>query len=195
MGKSHTCWAAIFAIAMTMNGGRCARGQEPAAPSAAWQAKVHEAMPLLGHRNWILIVDSAYPLQNSSGIETIETGAPMEEVLRDVLDDVHHSIHVRPVVYLDAELPFVPEQDAPGVSQYRSELQSMLGARPVTSLPHEALLRKVDDVSQRFKVLILKTNETIPYTSVFLELNCKYWSDDAEARLRTAMKNAGKPSQ
>jgi hypothetical protein len=28
---------------------------------------------------------------------------------------------------------------------------------------------------------------TVPYTSVFLQLNCKYWSDDAEAEMRKAM--------
>ena len=30
-----------------------------------WQARVNESIPLLGHRNWILVVDSAYPLQSS----------------------------------------------------------------------------------------------------------------------------------
>jgi hypothetical protein len=29
-----------------------------------WQAKLDHDLPLLGHRNWILIVDSAYPLQS-----------------------------------------------------------------------------------------------------------------------------------
>ena len=32
---------------------------------------------------------------------------------------------------------------------------------------------------------------TIPYTSVFIQLNCKYWSDAAEARLRAKMNAAG----
>jgi hypothetical protein len=135
-------------------------------------------------------VDSAYPQQNSSGIETIETGAPLPDVLRETIDEIDHSIHMRPVVYMDAELPFVPEQDAPGVSSYRSELKSILRTRPVTSLPHEELLRKVDDVSRTYKVLILKTSETVPYTSVFLQLNCKYWSDEAETSLRARMRDA-----
>jgi hypothetical protein len=29
----------------------------------------------------------------------------------------------------------------------------------------------------------------LPYTSVFLQLNAKYWSDDAEAQMRKAMSN------
>lgn len=172
----------------------CARAEKPLGRSAVWQAKLSQALPLLGHRNWILIVDSAYPLQNSPGIETIETDAPQPEVLRTVLEAIGHSIHVRPVVFMDAELPFVPERDAPGVSRYRNDLKTILGTQPVTQLPHAQLLQKVDDISKSYKVLILKTTETIPYTSVFLQLNCKYWSDDAESRLRAAMQHVPAPS-
>lgn len=46
-----------------------------APPAPTWREKVAEAMPLLGHRNMILVVDSAYPLQSAPGIETIETNA------------------------------------------------------------------------------------------------------------------------
>jgi hypothetical protein len=189
--KTQRGWAVALAIGMAAAWVGGTRAQTAVDSSAGWQAKVHEALPLLGHRNWILVVDSAYPLQNSPGIETLETGAPETEVLQTVLDAVHHSVHVRPVVYMDAELPFVPEQDAPGATQARSELKALLGTRPVTRLPHEQLLQKVEDVSRSYKVLILKTNETVPYTSVFLQLNCRYWSDDAEARLRAAMQQAG----
>jgi hypothetical protein len=194
MRKNSAGWLTALAMTIAVSCACCAHGQEPVAASASWQAKVRQTLPLLGHRNWILIVDSAYPQQNSPGIETIETDAPMADVLREVMDEIDHSIHVRPVVYLDAELSFVPERDAPGVSRYRSDLKTLLGTRPVTSLPHEELLRKVDDVSRSYKVLVLKTGATIPYTSVFLQLNCKYWSDEAEVRLRAAMKNAAEPS-
>ena len=53
-----------------------------ATPVAAsdWKAKVNTAIPLLGHRNWILIVDSAYPLQVAPGVETIETSADQLDV-------------------------------------------------------------------------------------------------------------------
>ena len=190
MKKNRSCWVAALAIAVVAGCFCCAQGEQPGKPYAAWQAKLRDTLPLLGHRNWILIVDSAYPQQNSSGIETIETGAPLPDVLREAIDEIDHSTHVRPVVYMDAELPFVPEQDAPGVSSYRSAIKPILGTRPVTSLPHEELLRKVDGVSRTYKVLILKTSETVPYTSVFLQLNCKYWNDEAEASLRARMKDA-----
>jgi hypothetical protein len=51
------------------------------AASPNWHERLDEAMPLLGHRNWILVVDSAYPLQISPGIETIETDASQLDVV------------------------------------------------------------------------------------------------------------------
>lgn len=158
--------------------------------SSGWKAKVAESMPLLGHRNWILIVDSAYPFQTSPGIETIETNAGQEEVVESVLDAIHRSIHVRPDIFMDAELPFVPDEDAPGASGYRARMGDLLRSYKVESLPHEKIIASVDQAGKTFHVLVLKTNMTIPYTSVFIQLNCKYWTDDAEARLRAKMKAA-----
>jgi hypothetical protein len=159
-----------------------AQQQEP------WQSKVAELLPLLGHRNWILIVDSSYPLQTSPGIETVETNAGQLDVVRQVLGKIDHSIHVRPNVYMDAELPFVKEQDAPGVTAYRRNIKALLGKRPVHSLPHSQLISKVEETSKSFHILVLKTNMAIPYSSVFLQLDCKYWPEAAERRLRQAMR-------
>lgn len=152
-----------------------------------WRERVEDSLPLLGHRNWILVVDSAYPLQVSPGIETVETDAPQTEVLHFVLNAINRAPHVRPEVFLDAELPFVPDQDAPGASAYRQDLTSILQGLSIQSLPHEKLIANVNDAGQTFHILVLKTNMTIPYSSVFFRLNCRYWADDAEARLRRKM--------
>jgi len=157
----------------------------PATP--AWKARVAEAMPLLGHRNWILIVDSAYPLQASPGVETLETNADQFEVTRYVLGVIGDSIHVRPVISMDAELPFVPDSDAPGVSNYRAEIADLLRRYPVESLPHERIIANIDEAGKQFHILVLKTKMAIPYTSVFIRLDCKYWPADAEKRMRAKM--------
>jgi D-ribose pyranose/furanose isomerase RbsD len=170
---------ATFPLIMS---GLAAHAQQP-----EWQTRLQQILPLLGHRNWIMIVDSAYPLQSSAGIETLETNTDQVEVIRKVLGDIDHSIHVRPVVYMDAELPFVPEKEAPGVTAYREAIKTAFTGQKITSLPHEQIIAKVDEVSKTFHILVLKTTMTVPYTSVFLQLNCKYWSDDAEARLRKAI--------
>ncbi len=157
------------------------------AASSAWQAKVDHDLPLLGHRNWILIVDSAYPLQSSSGVETVETNAEGLDVVRYVLGAIGNSVHVRADIFMDAELPFVQEEDAPGTSAYRDAVAKLLDGRTIDSEPHEKLISNVDEAGRLVHVLVLKTKLAIPYSSVFLRLNCKYWGDDAEERLRAKM--------
>ena len=152
-----------------------------------WHARLSEAMPLLGHRNWILVVDSAYPLQVSPGVETIETNASQIDVVRAVLREINHSIQVRPVIFMDTELPFVSNEDAPGVLTYQSEVMPLLHDYPVEQLPHEKIISNIDEAGKTFRVLVLKTTMTIPYTSVFIRLDCKYWSADQEDRLRKKM--------
>jgi hypothetical protein len=159
-------------------------------PSPDWKAKVAATMPLLGHRNWILIVDSAYPLQTASGVETMETNARQLDVVQYVLKAIDSSIHVRPQVYLDAELPFVPDEDAPGASAYRAQIATLLHDYPIESKPHEKMLSDIDEAGKQFNILVLKTDMAIPYTSVFLRLDCKYWSADQEKRLRAKMAEA-----
>jgi hypothetical protein len=169
----------LFAATMTISA--------QTAGSAAWKSRVAESMPLLGHRNWILVVDSAYPLQTSPGIETIETNADQLEVVKYVLGAVSSSIHVRPLITMDSELHFVPDQDAPGASAYRTAIGNLLQGYKIDTLPHERILASMDETSKQYHILVLKTTMTIPYTSVFIRLDCKYWSAEAEKRLRENM--------
>ncbi len=180
--------AFLFLVPATL----IASAAPPAAPTT-WKAQVARIMPLLGHRNWVLIVDSAYPLQTSPGVETIETNAGQLDVVRAVLAQINASIHVRPLVYMDAELPFVPDADAPGASAYRTEIGTILHAYPIQSLPHDQIIANIADAGRQFQVLVLKTKMTIPYTSVFIRLDCKYWSADDEKRMRARMAAAPSP--
>ena len=155
--------------------------------SQNWRQVVAERLPLYGHRNWVVIADSAYPAQSRAGIETVVSGADQMDVLKQVLSALASSRHVRPIVYTDRELSFVPEQDAPGIGSYRQQLSALLKGRAVQFLPHEEIISKLDQAGQTFRVLIIKTNLTIPYTSVFLQLDCAYWNAEAEQKLRAAM--------
>lgn len=170
-------------------------GQQPSTRNemkgSDWQTLLARRIEAYGHRNWIVIADSAYPVQTSPGIETVVTGAEQLEVLRIVLQELAKARHIRPVVYLDAELAHVPDRHAPGIKRYRDDLALALVNRRVRSLPHEEIIDRLDNAGEKFKVLILKTNLTLPYTSVFLELDCGYWSPEAEEALREAMKRSG----
>jgi 3'-phosphoadenosine 5'-phosphosulfate sulfotransferase (PAPS reductase)/FAD synthetase len=155
---------------------------------SGWKQTVKDELPLLGHRNWIVIVDSAYPLQSSPGVETIDTGADHLAVLDYVLAELKNSRHVRPLVHTDKELEFVSEKGAPGVERYRQELKMRLSALTADAVLHQQLIDRLAETGKNFHVLVLKTHMAIPYTSVFLQLDCQYWSADAEARMREAMK-------
>ncbi len=152
-----------------------------------WRIKLNQQLPLMGHRNWIAVVDSAYPLQTSAGVETIETNEDQLEVVKMVLGQIGKSEHVRPIIFTDAELKLVPESDAKGVTAYRDALATLLGNNEAQSLPHEEIISKLDEAGKTFHILVLKSRMTIPYTSVFIRLECGYWTADAEKRLRQAM--------
>jgi hypothetical protein len=183
----HVGRGVVLGLASLLTLGTTAVGEE-----AGWQKRLAQDLPLLGHRNWIVIADSAYPLQSGPGIETIATGEDQGKVVQAVLSALGKSRHVRPVIFLDAELPFVPERDAPGITSYREELKTLLKGHPTTSLPHEDVIARLDQSGKLFRVLILKTNLALPYTSVFIQLDCGYWSPEAEKRLREAMGSAKK---
>lgn len=152
--------------------------------SESWEQRFRQLLALYGHRNWIVVADSAYPAQSGQGIETIVSGADHLDVLQKVLDGLAASKHVKPIIYTDQELQFVPEEGAAGVSAYRQRLATLFKNRPVSILPHGQIISKLDQVGRTFRVLIIKTNMTIPYTTVFLELDCAYWGADAEGKLR-----------
>ena len=159
----------------------------PRLTKSVWELQLKALLPLFGHRNWIVVADSAYPAQSRAGIDTIVSGGGQIEVARGVLDAIAASKHVRANIYLDQELQFVGESDAPGVSRYRTQLTEMLKTENKTTLPHEQIIAKLDQTAQIFRVLIIKTDLRIPYTSIFFELDCGYWSSEAEQRLRRAM--------
>ena|ERR1041385_761449 len=157
-----------------------------------WERKLRQQLPLLGHRNWIVIADSAYPLQTAPGIETLHTDTDQLAVARIVLDELAKTKHVKPIIYIDAELKHVPEKNAPGIAAYRDGLVKLLQHSPFQELPHEQIIAKLDEAGKTFKILLIKTPLTLPYTSVFIQLDCGYWNAEAEKELRDTMKSGGK---
>jgi hypothetical protein len=177
---THICLVAAFLMVAVAASAAEGAGSD-------WEQTLHQRLPLYGHRNWIVVADSAYPAQSRDGIETIVSNADHFQVLQKVLAALAASKHVTPIIYTDKELGFVREENAPGISEFRDRLAKMLAGRTTHPLQHEGIIAKLDQTSQTFRVLIIKTNLTIPYTSVFLQLDCAYWGPGAEKRLRVDM--------
>lgn len=153
-----------------------------------WTAALLASIPALGHRNWIVIADSAFPFQISPGIEAIVTNEDHFIVLGKVLKAVDGAKHLRPKIWLDKELAYVSEGLAPGADDTRRRLDESLKGRGAAPVLHEQLIARLDQAGRTFKIVMLKTTLAVPYTSVFLELDCGYWCPEAEAKMREKMK-------
>lgn len=160
-----------------------------------WEDVLKDRLQLYGHRNWVVIADSAYPAQSRQGIETIVANDEQTAVLARTFEILQECKHVRPKIYTDAELHFVPEADAPGVTYYRKQLSDLIEGYEVHDLMHEEIISRLDQAGEMFRVLLIKTKMRIPYSSVFFELDCGYWSAEAENRLRGVMRPSNEELQ
>lgn len=152
-----------------------------------WVKQMESTIKAFGHRNWVLVADSAFPMLSSPGITMLVTDADHVDTLRGVLECINSCPHIRPVIHLDAELQYIEEQDAPGITTLRQQFNQLLNGLEVRREPHLELIRRVSDAARSFQVLVLKTNITLPYTTVFIELECGYWDEVRENRLRSTM--------
>lgn len=149
----------------------------------AWQNVLKEKMPLLGHRNWIVVTDMAYPLQTKQGIITLYANTAYEQVLSVVLELLKKAPHVYARAYQDEELALVTEKLCPGIDAFRAKTDKLLSSINVTQVKHENLIARLDSISSIFQVLLIKTNLTMPYTSTFFELDCKYWDEKKQKEM------------
>ena len=152
--------------------------------SEKWQTEVKNTVKLFGHRNWIVVADGAYPKQSNPAIKTIIVDADQLKVVQFVNEVIKKSSHVQANIFLDKEMDFVPEKNAKGIDKYRTDLNTILETKKVQTMLHEDIIRELDNSAKVFDVLIIKTNLTIPYTSVFFQLDCGYWNAEAEKFLR-----------
>jgi len=152
-----------------------------------WKTVLAEELPILGHRNWILVVDKAFPAQNAPGIQVVNTGEELLSVLKYTLDQISQSTHVKPIIYTDKERNFITPELEPNIEPFKKSLNDVLHGADVQTILHDSVFLKIDEASRLFKVLVLKTEGTIAYSSVFLNLDCKYWTGEKENALRQAM--------
>jgi hypothetical protein len=178
-------------VALVFTAAGCAIGQSSGGTGAVspragadWKHVLAHHLQLLGHRNWIVVADSAYPLQSRPGITTIYTDESQIDTVKYVLQKIDASGHVAPLISVDQELASVPEADAKGIDAYRAALKETLAGRPVKTAPHIDIIKSLDESAKLFNVVVLKTDLKIPYTSVFIQLECAYWNADKESRLR-----------
>ncbi len=159
----------------------------PEAEEETWQEILENDLNLLGHRNWILVVDKAFPEQSSPGMKYLYVEQDLLPTLDHVLDAIDKSTHVKPIIYQDKELSYISEDQIQGIESFRKEAAKTLEGRGVNTLLHDDVFKLLDESSSLFRVLVIKTNCSIPYTSVFMQLDCSYWGPENELELRERM--------
>ena len=178
-------WIILF-LGFTNMFTSCSLSKQPApvTEEETWQEILEHDLNLLGHRNWILVVDKAFPEQSSPGMKYLYVEKDLLPTLDYVLDAIDKSTHVKPIIYQDKELSYITEEQMPGIDAFRSNADKVLEGRTVNTLLHDEVFGLLDESSSLFRVLVIKTNCTLPYTSLFLQLDCSYWGPENEKLLR-----------
>ncbi|MFP4367529.1 MAG: hypothetical protein ACLFQA_10585 [Bacteroidales bacterium] len=136
----------------------------------------------------LLMLSCTSPEQkNQPAIQTITIDATQLEAVEFVNQLIENAGHVDANIFLDKEMAFVPEKYAKGIESYRTALDQILVGKNLTTMLHENIISELYASAELFSVLIIKTGLTLPYTSVFFQLECGYWSNDDEKRLRAEM--------
>lgn len=186
--KTHLFFIIFFPLLLLLNA--CENTQATYTPEQqpGWEDILREQIGLLGHRNWVVVADAAYPLQSNAAIRTVLSDEDHLTTVRKAYEILSTQPHVSPVVYLDLESEYLTDEQVPGISDYRGELGEILPVSQARMELHEDIIRKLDEAAELFNVLIIKTDFTLPYTTVFFQLDCAYWGPDDEAALRELMK-------
>ena len=138
----------------------------------------------LGYRNWIVVAEASFPAHSRPGVRQITADEEIPVVVDEVLRTLERTEHVTPNVFVAREMRVVENDYAPGIDEFRKQLQTALHARETTELEQQSLLTLMEDATKSFEVLVIRTNTALPYTSVFMELQPGYWNGDSEDRLR-----------
>jgi len=193
MKQIHPLTALVLLFSLILLAASCSQ-KTPVEELKTWEEVLEEDLHLLGHRNWILVVDKAFPEQSSAGMKYIYVDQDLLPTLEQVLGALDKSTHVLPIIYQDKELSFITEEQVNGIEAFRSAAARTLDGRGVNTLLHDEVFSMLDESSSLFRVLVIKTSCTLPYTSVFLQLDCSYWGAENEKLLRESM-SAGQSSK
>ncbi|MFT6863592.1 MAG: hypothetical protein ACJAVK_002153 [Akkermansiaceae bacterium] len=168
--------------------GGCGTSREKLPP--AWGETVAREVDALGIQNWIIIAESSFPLVSRGGVRTLVVDAEIPELVDYVVNHLESSENVNPTFNTARELPFVSNDRAPGIDQFRLNLKEALHGHEVRQMDNRSLSMLASSDASKFAVLVLKSKTSLPYSSVFVDLDSGYWDRDSEDKLRRDMRLA-----
>ena len=172
------CWVLLGLLA------GCAGDPDASRP---WKKTIRHELAHLGARNWIVVAEAAFPVRSRPGLRVIHIDADIPDLVDGIEQVIEEKHHVKPRIYVTSEIGKVEYDYAPGVKNYRKELEHALHGRETLALRNDMLMRMVDNTSKNYRVLVIKSRTALPYASVFMELGSGYWDAESENVLRNAM--------
>ena len=154
-----------------------------------WLGTLRHELGYLGARNWVVVAEAAFPIHSRRGLSVVQLNGEIPDVVDAVERVIEEKSHVKPRLYVATEAASVPYDYAPGIKNYRDQLEEALHGRETVQLDHAMLMRMLNDASKTYRVLVIKTRSALPYTSVFMELGSGYWDAESESALREVIEN------
>ncbi len=148
------------------------------------RAQIAPELTRLGARNWIVIADPTLPVLAGAGVQVLPVEANNADTLREVLDQLELQAALVPRLWLSRELTAIPENRAPGIRRYTREMKNLIRGRFHYYIDQRFIDMQLAQAAAHYRVLYLKTNTHLPYSSIAIELDSGYWNSDAEAEIR-----------
>lgn len=149
-----------------------------------WSKSLNAEIAELGAYNWILVTEAAYPAPGRPAAHSLLSPYKSPRTLELTLQSIDDSGHTSPRIYLTKELERIKEVYAPGMNEHRENLLNSLHGRTTQSLPSQSLESLLRTSKNGNRVLVIKSQTALPYTSIYIELESGYWSGESETALR-----------
>ena len=159
---------------------------------ACLRAELAPHLEVLGARNWIVVADPTCPILAGEGVDVLVVEADATDVFREVLTTLSEQAHLTPRVWVCSEMNAVPETRAPGIRRYRRELHSLLRGCQHYEVTERVIGLQLAQAAQTYRILYIKTDTPLPYSSIAIELDSGYWNSSDEAELRERMERVNK---
>lgn len=181
-------FAFIYLLPLTLFLNSCVAEPQSTHTIAPWMNSIDNEVAALGASNWIIVTDASFPTPAQAGAHTIVSPVSLPQTLEQILQSIESTGHVKPRFYVTRESQTITEEYAPGIDAMRQQRDQALHGHEKQVLPHRSLDILKDSASKGFRVLLVKTQTTLPYTSVYIELESGYWDGDSESALRKKMR-------
>lgn len=149
-------------------------GSSPDQTPPLWAGMVEKEVDALGIQNWIVVAESSFPVVTRGGVRTFVVDGEIPQIVDFIVNHLEKSETVTPSFNTARELSFVSNDRAPGIDYLREQLNEALHGHRVRQMDNRSLTLLAQSDASKYAILVLKSKTSLPYSSVFIELDSGY---------------------